>query len=1379
MFKCSDIRSRLIGYQSKNKFVLNFSEEIKNSKQNSRYIPLVEAGEILGTSRDYLNVLVRRGKLRAVKLGRNWFTTDEWLSEFRTPAGKWEREEKAELASLRDASLAERLRRVESRFENFQTFKDREISKKVSTSVTSQEIQLFSRRLAPDEKTKILETIKERIKTADSNQFQNASKKLGISKSLKSWSRLKFSLASGLAVILLAVSLGLASGLINFFPEGGYPVGRQFSIDNFKASIFSDVFKNFPSDLPSFSRWLVSGLNKSISLFKSKSPSELAIESLESGKSKLLKPEETPYSINTLAEAEALDSGEALASAFAETTAGKQEGGITGGGISISGSEFKLLENRFSIVEADLKDQTDLINSELSLQKKTILGALEALFGIAKLVPIHPISTIVVQGQPATLTTYSIQPQTNTGFDRLSATYLTLASDATINGSLTVKSGGSFNSLSVSGNTSLNTLSLSSLTSTGNVIVGGTLAVTGTTTVTGLTVNGSLNIPGNTVLGNASSTNLTATNFWSTNGTITNLTSTNGTITNASTTYATLPTFWSTKGTITNASSTNLTATNFWSTNGTITNASTTYLTVGNNFWGSDGLFSGAIQTPLIWNSGTLTASTTGANPIIFATNSSERMRLDENGNILIATTTAPSGFGFNIATSTFTYGNQFISGGLGIGVATTTSGVLQTSGDASIGGNFYVSGNSTIAGNATVIGASSANTLTINSSITSNLIPDANSTRDIGSTAKYWANAYISTLTVNSISAASTTIGGTQSATFTINSDNVTADTETETLIFFRGTVVPNALLTWNAATSSKRFEFNQSLYINNGSASTTNPTFTIQSIASQTANALQIIDNNSSAYFTVNPVSSNTTMINASTTNLTVSGNLWSALNSTSTFNGNLLLANGSATAPSLAFANDTQTGLYKLSTSKMGFVTAGLDRLTVDETGNVGIGTTSPNNLLTLYKSQTGGTNISIYNPNAVGYTSLILGSDSTSASSSISFYNSSYPTSGLAGSLELRTSSSNDILIRSGRYTGVGTAITGPQATIDIGTNDAYNNTTVEEAIIRHNTTGTAANGLGAGLAFWGQDDTGANQQLGRISGVVEQASTTAGFGSYLSFWTKSGTNLAEKMRLTSSGQLALATTTIPSGFGANIATSTNIYGNLTVSGNSIFNNSSTTNATLTNFWSTAGNITNGTITNASTTYATLPTFWGTNGTITNASTTYLTVGSNIFLPAGVITNTNLANSSLTINGTAISLGASGTVTAAAGTLTGTTLNSTVVASSLTSLGTIANLVATNASTTYATLPTLWSSSATITGGSITGITDLTVADGGTGASTLTGILQGNGASAITGITGTTGWFPYFNGANTVLATYTIFVSTASNVGIGTTGPLAKL
>lgn len=52
----------------------------------------------------------------------------------------------------------------------------------------------------------------------------------------------------------------------------------------------------------------------------------------------------------------------------------------------------------------------------------------------------------------------------------------------------------------------------------------------------------------------------------------------------------------------------------------------------------------------------------------------------------------------------------------------------------------------------------------------------------------------------------------------------------------------------------------------------------------------------------------------------------------------------------------------------------------------------------------------------------------------------------------------------------------------------------------------------------------------------------------------------------------------------------------------------------------------------------------------------------------------------------------------------------------------------------------TIATQSASNVSITGGSITGITDLAVADGGTGASTLSGVVYGNGTSAFTAATG---------------------------------------
>ena len=148
-------------------------------------------------------------------------------------------------------------------------------------------------------------------------------------------------------------------------------------------------------------------------------------------------------------------------------------------------------------------------------------------------------------------------------------------------------------------------------------------------------------------------------------------------------------------------------------------------------------------------------------------------------------------GIGTSTPTQLFSVaGSTYITGGLGIGVATTTAGVIQTSGNVEVGGNLKV------LGSATTIGGSVSDTLTINSTINSDLIPDKNITRSLGSSDYYWGDLFVGNVMANNLSAASTTIGGTKSESFTINSDNSTSDTEDMDLIFFRGTVVPNALL-------------------------------------------------------------------------------------------------------------------------------------------------------------------------------------------------------------------------------------------------------------------------------------------------------------------------------------------------------------------------------------------------------------------------------------------------------------------------------------------------------------------------------------------------------------------------------------------------------
>ncbi|MBI2642537.1 MAG: S-layer family protein, partial [Candidatus Wildermuthbacteria bacterium] len=53
-----------------------------------KYISLLEASKISSYSQEYLSLRARQGKLRALKIGRNWVTTKSWLKEYIKITGK-------------------------------------------------------------------------------------------------------------------------------------------------------------------------------------------------------------------------------------------------------------------------------------------------------------------------------------------------------------------------------------------------------------------------------------------------------------------------------------------------------------------------------------------------------------------------------------------------------------------------------------------------------------------------------------------------------------------------------------------------------------------------------------------------------------------------------------------------------------------------------------------------------------------------------------------------------------------------------------------------------------------------------------------------------------------------------------------------------------------------------------------------------------------------------------------------------------------------------------------------------------------------------------------------------------------------------------------
>ena len=108
-------------------------------------------------------------------------------------------------------------------------------------------------------------------------------------------------------------SLAAAFGVLPFKSLSQF---KNLNISQYQAALFPGIFQGFPKDIPGFFGWL--SFADPLALFKTQTPEELAVGNLESGKSKIVKPEREFPRVDTLAEAEALDNAaeEKISSSF-------------------------------------------------------------------------------------------------------------------------------------------------------------------------------------------------------------------------------------------------------------------------------------------------------------------------------------------------------------------------------------------------------------------------------------------------------------------------------------------------------------------------------------------------------------------------------------------------------------------------------------------------------------------------------------------------------------------------------------------------------------------------------------------------------------------------------------------------------------------------------------------------------------------------------------------------------------------------------------------------------------------------------------------------------------------------------------------------------
>ncbi|MEA1926291.1 MAG: hypothetical protein U9M90_03575, partial [Patescibacteria group bacterium] len=240
-------------------------------------------------------------------------------------------------------------------------------------------------------------------------------------------------------------------------------------------------------------------------------------------------------------------------------------------------------------------------------------------------------------------------------------------------------------------------------------------------------------------------------------------------------------------------------------------------------------------------------------------------------------------------------------------------------------------------------------------------------------------------------------------------------------------------------------------------------------------------------------------------------------------------ITISSGTSSHGSLRFGDGGATGsgilLYDHTNDSMDFFTAGTEKVTIDSSGKVGIGTTSPGELLHIRKD--GNTYAKIHAITGSGQSAGIKIQRGGWDSDNYADWEMISAAGDLKFNLYADTDFSDVLVLNSNGKVGIGT--NGPDRLLHAEVSDAVTNAVTYAQRLSHITSGIAAAGFGTGIEFELESGSGNNEIISAIQSILTDATDDAEHGE-LAFLTADigDDGLAERMRIDKDGNVGIGT-----------------------------------------------------------------------------------------------------------------------------------------------------------------------------------------------------------------------------------------------------------